>query len=75
MHHGDSEFGQHTSTLFYHVTIRVIVDGASLTHYEHQCFTRVSLDDDVLQLEVLRQGQSAMYGPQFCREARRCYHT
>ncbi|KAG5578931.1 hypothetical protein H5410_049558 [Solanum commersonii] len=33
-----------------------------LTH-EHQCFMRVSLDDDVLQVEVLRQGQPAMYGP------------
>ncbi|KAG5578938.1 hypothetical protein H5410_049565 [Solanum commersonii] len=68
MDHGDPKFGQNTSALFYHVTIEVIVNSASLTH-EHQCFMRVSLDDDIFQVEVLRHSQPTIYGPQFRREA------
>ncbi|KAG5578937.1 hypothetical protein H5410_049564 [Solanum commersonii] len=58
-HHGDLKFRKEVSTLFYHVAIGVIVDGASLSH-EHQCFMGVRLDNDVLQVEVLRHGQPAV---------------
>ncbi|KAK6777767.1 hypothetical protein RDI58_024485 [Solanum bulbocastanum] len=74
MHHGDPKFGQKTSALFYHIAIGVIVDGTSFTH-DHQCFIRVYLDNDFLQVEVLHQGRPAMYSPQFRCEARRCSHT
>ncbi|KAG5580848.1 hypothetical protein H5410_051475 [Solanum commersonii] len=47
MLHGDLKFKHEVLALYYHVTIGVIVDGASLIH-EHQCVMRVSLDDDVL---------------------------